>query len=284
MNKLKKSFILIFFLQLTNSSIFAFEPLHVLKILMGHKDLQDLDLSKADLKGYNLSFANLSNTNLSGANLEGANLKQAIVQKTNFENANMQKVNLSYAYVKNAKFKNTDLRNSIIIGINPIYLVNHTNIKLKNCLYEFCKNDKELIFKFLSSQNLRMIISIKIPSKSIDIVKHYYLFIDFSHKLDPTALKPLKKIIKKFRTFFEKMLQEKISFKNNNIHFDKKIIYRDKCPICFNNFIKAQEIAIFICGHTFCKDCANKLLSKQRKCPICRQEPIIGYKSIHFWE
>ena len=33
----------------------------------------------------------------------------------------------------------------------------------------------------------------------------------------------------------------------------------------------------------FCEDCANKLLSKQRKCPICRKEPITGYKCIYFW-
>ena len=80
------------------------------------------------------------------------------------------------------------------------------------------------------------------------------------------------------------MLRSKISFKNSDIHFEEKIITQDKCPICFDEFLDAQEIAVLACGHTFCQECANNFLKTKKSCPICRKEPLKGYRPLHFWK
>ncbi|MBX9830757.1 hypothetical protein K2X40_02285 [Candidatus Babeliales bacterium] len=78
---------------------------------------------------------------------------------------------------------------------------------------------------------------------------------------------------------------EKISdFSSNNAPLPATILYTEQCPICFEAFGDGSDIAVFLCGHIFCVECANHSLSYQaKKCPNCRDEKTEKYRKISFW-
>lgn len=44
---------------------------------------------------------------------------------------------------------------------------------------------------------------------------------------------------------------------------------KHKCPICFEH---SKKYAVLKCHHSFCKECIDKWLEKNKTCPLCREE------------
>jgi len=76
-------------------------------------------------------------------------------------------------------------------------------------------------------------------------------------------------------------------FASRNALIPERIRNEDKCPICLENYEDNSLAAIFVCGHTFCVECANASLSSMQpyshalklECPICRM-PVQSYRPI----
>lgn len=46
------------------------------------------------------------------------------------------------------------------------------------------------------------------------------------------------------------------------------------CPICLRNEFSRRDMAVFNCGHNFCRDCCHTLIVSNRErivCPMCRE-------------
>lgn len=52
----------------------------------------------------------------------------------------------------------------------------------------------------------------------------------------------------------------------------KIIDSQEKCSICFEDFIKGEEVKWLKCNHLYHEKCINYWLEKEKKCPFCKAE------------
>jgi len=45
----------------------------------------------------------------------------------------------------------------------------------------------------------------------------------------------------------------------------------DKCPVCFSDYEKDEELTVLPCSHTFHTGCVTEWLKRHNSCPCCRQ-------------
>lgn len=53
---------------------------------------------------------------------------------------------------------------------------------------------------------------------------------------------------------------------------------RLECPVCLEN-LKNKQLISTICGHVFCKPCADNVIKTTKACPTCRKK--LTSKRIH---
>ena len=49
-----------------------------------------------------------------------------------------------------------------------------------------------------------------------------------------------------------------------------KLFIEQECPICLENFVENETIAILPCGHVFHIECVAKWFAEKYECPSCR--------------
>lgn len=66
-----------------------------------------------------------------------------------------------------------------------------------------------------------------------------------------------------------------LKFENIHINMNKNVFEKitdiTECCICYENIENIENISLLKCGHYFCKNCFDKCLQINDKCPMCRQ-------------
>jgi hypothetical protein len=138
------------------------------------------------------------------------------------------------------------------IDNDTVQMINAGNIQeaiLKlNCNVETSDNILEVVTKKISKElhNIR---------RKLSYEQEIIINDDKAHK---DKIDSIKEKIKNLETQFESIKERINTFKENN------------CPICLNNFDIAPMITP-CCNNLFCIVCLNMCISKNNKCPLCRQ-------------
>lgn len=263
-------------------NLYPYKEADLEKIKNNETNLTNLDLSEANLEGIDLSFKNISGSNFNKANLRRSNLRQVIAQNTNFSDANLEKSNLFCAYIDGANFKNTNLSESVLVGLDINFLKNFPFITLEKNFIKYQISSTEIKLEFFLNYNDKEIIIIH-RKPNLPMQNALLRFIDIMHhKINPNLYLSTKAFINNFPRFFEQTLNNKINFRNEFMALEKPVIKNEQCSICLCDFEDCEKIALTTCGHSFCEECINQSMLQKLSCPICRYEPIIGYKTITY--
>ncbi len=253
----------------TFSKLSSYNPNDIDRLLSGQTDLKNCDFSDLDLSDENLEGKDFAGANFEDAILNGTKFNNSSLKNANFSNVEaiaasfigcvMRKTDCSNANFKNAIFGNRKIHNWNCADMRGAILL-HANFDGANL--DKVDLRRVLVDEHTDFSNSSMFL-VNINREIFNIVKYQNIFL--IEKPDDRTMEGLITELSQLK--LERLRKIRPPKPTTN---PEKLFVEQECPICLENFVENETVAMLPCGHIFHIECVKEWFSIKYECPSCR--------------